>query len=66
MATAAFFAPLMETVPFKGLPPWISYLAKDDPLLVLESNEMHINAYFSYYIIFSRFCKGESFDLTPI
>jgi hypothetical protein len=35
MATAAFFAPLMVTVPFRGLPPLISYLAKDYPLLVI-------------------------------
>ena len=31
---AAFFAPLMVTVPLSGFPPIISYLAKDDPLLV--------------------------------
>jgi hypothetical protein len=34
MATAAFFAPLMVTVPLKGVPPLISYIAKDGSLLV--------------------------------
>ena len=35
MATAAFLAPLMVTVPSRGRPPIISYLAKDFPLLAV-------------------------------
>ena len=44
-ATAAFFAPLIVISPFKGLPPIISYLAKDHSLLV----KIHYNPYGLYH-----------------
>jgi hypothetical protein len=45
IATAAFFAPLMVTVPFRGKPPLITYRAKDNPLLA----KIGFITHFEYY-----------------
>jgi hypothetical protein len=51
MATAAFFAPLMVTLPDRGVPPITSYIAKEDPLLVIISfSQFRIIAHQGIYV----------------